>query len=58
MSMPPHKGMCFECRQKIPDFSSRFWAKALFAVRAAGKIGGTTNVKMSRLFKMHSATVP
>ena len=33
-SMPPQRLMCFVCRQYIPSFWSRFWAKALFAVRA------------------------
>ena len=47
-----------EWRQKIPLFSSLFWANALLAVSAAGRMGGTTNVRMSRLFRMHSATVP
>ena len=48
ISIPPQREMCFEWRQYMPSFSSLFWAKALLAVRAAGKIGGTTNVKISK----------
>ena len=36
----------------------RLWAKALLAVRAAGRIGGTTNVRMSKLFNRISDMVP
>jgi hypothetical protein len=56
--MPPQRQMCLEWRQWIPFFSSRFWAYALLAVMAAGRIGGTTNVKMSKLFKRISSMVP
>lgn len=57
-SMPPHNEMCFECKQKMPIFSSLFWAKALLAVRAAGRMGGTTKVRMSKLLRRISSRVP
>jgi len=57
-SIPPQRQMCFEWRQWIPFFSSRFCAYALLAVMAAGKMGGTTNVRMSRLFSRISSIVP
>ena len=45
--MPPQREMCLECKQYIPFFSNLFCANALLAVKAAGKIGGTTKVKIS-----------
>ena len=58
MSMPPQSEICLEWRQKIPFFSSLFCAKALLAVSAAGRIGGTTKVKMSKLLSTISWMVP
>ena len=58
MSIPPQRQMCLECKQKIPFFCRRFCEKALLAVRAAGRMGGTTNVRMSRLFSRISSMVP
>ena len=58
ISIPPQRGMCLECKQYTSSFSNLFWANALFAVKAAGRIGGTTNVKISNELSNISCKVP
>ena len=57
-SSPPHMVMHLELRQKIFCFRKRRWANEVVAVRAAGRMGGTTTVNRSNELRMISAMVP
>lgn len=49
--------MCLALRQNIFFSLNRRWAKEVVAVKAAGSIGGTTKVMMSREFNITSLAV-